>query len=126
MPAVNEIINRGFDFHQSGRLAEAEAAYREALELDCDNAEVYNLLGVLKLQQNDTLEAIEWVEKAIQLKPCEYFYETLFQAYIRNCSYEKILYYESSIKEKYPKNFSLLFNIALAYKNLKDFPKAFK
>lgn len=126
MPAINEIINKGFDFHQSGRLAEAEKAYREALELDCDNAEVYNLMGVLKLQQNDTTEAIEWVEKAIQLKPCEYFYETLFQAYIRNGSYEKIIYYENSIKDKYPKNFSLLFNIALAYKNLKQYQMAIK
>ncbi len=124
MAEINEIINRGFDFHQSGRLSEAESAYREALELDCDNAEIYNLLGVLKLQQNDTASAIEWVEKAIQLNPCEYFFETLFQAYIRNCSYEKIIYYENSIKEKFPKNFSLLFNIALAYKNLKQYPKA--
>lgn len=124
MAAINEIINRGFDFHQSGRLAEAESAYREALELDCDNAEVYNLMGVLKLQQNDTASAIEWVEKAIQLKQNEYFYETLFQAYIRNCSYEKIIYYENSVKQNFPKNFPLLFNLALAYKNLKQYTKA--
>ncbi|MCQ2755194.1 MAG: tetratricopeptide repeat protein, partial [bacterium] len=44
--------------------------------------------------------------------------------YIRNCSYEKIIYYENSVKSLYPKNFSLLFNIALAYKNLKQFSKA--
>ena len=69
-------------------------------------------------------EAIELVEKAIQIKPNEYFYETLFQAYIRNCSYEKIIYYENNVKSLYPKNFSLLFNIALAYKNLKQFSKA--
>jgi len=124
MTIVNDILNKGFDFHQSGRLAEAESAYREALELDCDNAEIYNLIGVLKLQQNDTAASIEWVEKAIQMNPCEYFYETLFQAYIRNCSYDKIIYYESTVKDKYPKNFSLLFNIALAYKNLKQFSKA--
>ena len=124
MPAINEIINRGFDFHQSGRLAEAEAAYREALELDTDNPEIYNLMGVLKLQQNDTAEAVAWVEKAIQLRPEEYFYETLFQAYIRSCAYEKIIYYENDIKQKYPKNFSLFFNIALAYKNLKQYSKS--
>ncbi|MCQ2744348.1 MAG: tetratricopeptide repeat protein [bacterium] len=126
MPEINEIINRGFDYHQSGRLSEAECAYREALELDSDNAEVYNLMGVLKLQQNDTNASIEWVEKAIQLKPCEYFYETLFQAYIRSCSYEKIIYYENSIRKNYPKNFSLLFNMALAYKNLKQYKTAIK
>ncbi len=124
MPEINEIINRGFDYHQSGRLAEAESAYREALNLNCDSAEAHNLMAVLKLQQNDTNSAIEWAEKAVQLKPCDYFYETLFQAYIRNCAYEKIIYYEAGVKEKYPKNFSLMFNIALAYKNLKQYKKA--
>lgn len=126
MPTINEIINKGFDFHQSGRLAEAEAAYYEALDLDCDNAEVYNLLGVLKLQQNDSAAAIDWIEKAIQLKPCAYFYETLFQAYIRNSDYKKIVSYESVVKELYSKNFALLFNIALAHKNLKQFNDAIK
>lgn len=124
MSVINELINKGFDFHQSGRLSEAEAVYREALEIDCDNAEIYNLLGVLKLQQNDTTEAIALVEKAIQIQPCEYFYETLFQAYIRSCTYEKIIYYENNVRQMFPKNFSLLFNIALAYKNLKHFTKA--
>lgn len=124
MSAIDDKINKGFEFHQSGRLAEAESAYREALELDNTNAEVYNLLGVLKLQQNDSGEATALVEKAIQLNPCEYFFETLFQAYIRCASYEKIIYYENVVREKYPKNYALLFNIALAYKNLNQFDKA--
>lgn len=126
MSEVNDILNRGFDLHQSGRLAEAEAAYIEAMDLDCDNPEIYNLLGVLKLQQNDTQAAIEWVEKAVNMNPSEYFYETLFQAYIRNGDYEKILYYESDIRERYANNFSLLFNIAHAYKNLNQFDNAIK
>ncbi len=124
MTTINDIITRGFDCHQSGRLAEAESAYREALEMDSDNAELHNLMGVLKLQQNDTLAALEWAEKAVLLKPCEYFYETLFQIYIRSEAYEKIIYYAQSVLEKYPKNFSLIFNIALAYKNLKQYKKS--
>lgn len=124
MPVINEIINKGFDFHQSGRLAEAEAAYREALELDYENAEIYNLLSVLKLQQNDTVSAIEFAEKSVALKPCEYSYETLFQAYIRNHDYEKIVFYKDDVLKNYSKGFSLLFNIALAYKNLKCFKDA--
>ena len=91
MPTVNEIINIGFNNHQGGKLDDAEFAYMEALKLDCENAEVCNLMGVLKLQQNDVDSAIDWVEKAINRKPCEYFYETLFQAYIRAGAYEKIL-----------------------------------
>ena len=124
MPTINDIINQGFDYHQSGRLTEAENAYKEALTLDSNNAEVYNLLGVLKLQQNDIDKAIDWVEKAILIKPCEYFYETLFQAYIRGGFYERITVCEKQILKDYPKNFSLLFNLALAFKNLKNNTKA--
>lgn len=124
MPTVNEIISTGFDNHQCGRFAEAENAYQEALALDGENAEVCNLMGVLKLQQNDIETAIMWVEKAISYSPCEYFYETLFQAYIRGCKYEEIVNYTEEVLKNYPKSFSLLFNIAMAYKNLNQNIKA--
>jgi len=124
MPTVEDIINIGFNNHQGGKLEEAEYAYQEALKLDCENAEVCNLMGVLKLQQNDVDSAIDWVEKAINRKSCEYFYETLFQAYIRAGKFEKIIECENSVIKNYPKSFALLFNIALAYKNLKQNQKA--
>ena len=47
MPTVEEIINIGFNSHQNGDLDDAENAYKEALYLDKNNAEVYNLMGVL-------------------------------------------------------------------------------
>ena len=84
MPTVEDIIKIGFNNHQEGNLEYAESAYLEALELDCENAEICNLMGVLKLQQNDADSAIDWVEKAVNRKPCEYFYETLFQTYIQS------------------------------------------
>ncbi len=124
MPTVEEIINIGFNNHQDGRLEEAETAYQEALKLDCENAEVCNLMGVLKLQQNQVDSAIDWVEKAINRSACEYFYETLFQAYIRGSKFDKIIECEKSVLKNYPKSFPLLFNIALAYKNLKQNHKA--
>ena len=126
MPTIEEIINIGFDNHQCGRLAEAENAYQEALKLDCENAEVCNLMGVLKLQQNDIDTAIKWIEKAIDIKPEAYFYETLFQAYIRGGYYKKIVSYDRDVLRDFPDNFSLLFNIALAYKNLKVTMKAIR
>lgn len=120
MPTVEDIINIGFSNHQNGKFDDAEFAYLEALKLDCKNAEVHNLMGVLKLQQNSINEAITWVEKALNIKQCEYFYETLFQTYIRAEAFEKIIECEKSIIKNYPKSFSLHFNIALAYKNLKQ------
>ena len=114
MPTIEEIINIGFSNHQIGRFEEAEHAYQEALKLDCENAEVCNLIGVLKLQQNDPDSAIDWVEKAINLSPSEYYYETLFQAYIRAGFYDRIIECEKTILKNYPKSFSLLFNIAFS------------
>ena len=118
MPALEDIINIGFSNHQGGRLELAEYAYQEVLKQDASNPEVCNLMGVLKLQQNAVDEAIEWVEKAISIKPCEYFYETFFQACIRANKFEKITELEKLIVKEYPKSFSLLFNLALAYKNI--------
>ena len=124
MPTVEDIINIGFNNHQGGRLEEAECAYMEALKLDSDNADICNLMGVLKLQQNEVDSAIDWVEKAVNRKSCEYFYETLFQAYIRAGMYDKIIECEQAVIKYYSKSFPLLFNIALAYKNLKQNSKA--
>ncbi|MBQ4115286.1 tetratricopeptide repeat protein [bacterium] len=124
MPKVEDFINIGFDKHQKGNFEDAEMAYQEALKIDCENPEIYNLLGVLKLQQNEVDTAIEWIEKAIKINPCEYFYETLFQAYIRQSNFSAITGLESFILKTFPKNFSLLFNLALAFKNLKQNKKA--
>ena len=119
MPNTQEIINVGFDLHQKGMLQEAEEAYAEALRMDDRNAEAYNLIGVLKLQKNEVDSAIKNIERAIEISPQAYFYETLFQAYIRNNDFDKILGKKDLVLKLFPDNFSLLFNIALACKNLK-------
>lgn len=126
MTSTQEMINVGFDLHQRGKLEEAENAYMEALRMDNRNAEVYNLIGVLKLQQADVNSAIEYIERAIEIAPQAYFYETLFQGYIRNKNYEKIIGKENLVLKLYPKDFSLLFNLALAYKNLNKNREAIK
>ncbi len=124
MPTVNDIISIGFSLHQDGKLEEAENAYNEALKLGSENAEVFNLMGVLKLQQNNVPAALEWVHRAIRIRPCEYFYETYFQTCIRGGLYQEIADCEQVVKKDYPKSFSLLFNLALAFKNLKQNHKA--
>lgn len=126
MPELQEIINVGFSLHQNGKLDDAEQTYLEALKLDSENAEIYNLLGVLKLQQNDVISAVNWVEKAVEKSPNAYFYETLFQAYIRAKLYKQIVLKEDEVMKSFSDNFSLLFNLALAFKNLKKNKEAIK
>lgn len=126
MPATEELIQEGFALHQEGKLEEAETAYKKALEQDKDNAEIYNLLGVLKLQQQDVISAVHWVEQAVEKQPNAYFYETLFQTYIRAKLYKEIAKRAHEVLEKFPDNFSLLFNVALAYRNLKRNKEAIK
>ena len=126
MPTVQDIINIGFNYHQDGKLDDAENAYQEALKMDGDNAEIYNLIGVLKLQQGEPHTAIKWIEKAIERQQSAYFYETLFQAYIRVGYFNKIIENEHEILKQFPDNFALLFNIALAYKNLNMLKEAIK
>ena len=124
MPTTEEIINIGFSLHQKGMLDEAENAYNEALKIDSSNAEVYNLIGVLKLQKGETDEALKFVEQAIEKSPQAYFYETLFQALIRKEDYAEIVKFEDYIMKNFSDNFSLLFNLAMAHKNLKNNKKA--
>lgn len=123
---VEILINTGFNYHQEGKLDDAEPLYFEALKLDDKNAEIYNLIGVLELQKGNISKAVEFISKAISICPSEYFYETLFQALSRNEDYEKIVSYAKDIKNSFPKNFTLLFDIALAYKNLKQNNQALK
>ena len=118
MQKSEDLINLGFSLHKAGKYEDAEHAYREALEADSENAEIYNLLGVLKLQQNDVISAVYYAEKAIEKNPNAYFYETLFQTYIRAGLYKQIVLREKEVLQKFPEDFSLFFNLALAYKNL--------
>lgn len=119
-----ELKNKGFSFHQNGCFDEAEKYYTEALKLNPQNAEIHNLIGLLKLQQNEIEKAVEWIEKAIHLEKNPYFYETLFQALAIQENYSSIISYENDIQEYLNNEFSLNFYLALAYKNLNKIEKA--
>ena len=66
--AAEEKIFLGFQHHQAGRLTEAETLYREALQVEPNNAEVIHFLGVIGLQTGRTTDAIPWLEHAVRLQ----------------------------------------------------------
>ncbi len=62
--AAKQAIGRALELHQSGRLVEAEAAYRRVLDDHPGDAEALHLLGVAVLQQGRAGEAAELIGKA--------------------------------------------------------------
>jgi Tfp pilus assembly protein PilF len=51
--------------HQAGRLAEAEALYRQALAKDPDNVDAWHFLGVIALQRGDAAQAVQLISNAL-------------------------------------------------------------
>lgn len=73
-PSVQAIFGEAFRLHQSGRLAEAEQLYRQALARDPRHADSLHLLGVLAYQAGRLADAVELIGQAIRLKDNVAFY----------------------------------------------------
>ena len=93
MEDFKDLKNKGFKYHQENNLDNAERCYKKALKINSKNAEAHNLLGLVKLQQNNFEEAIDWIKKAIDIEKNAYFYETLFQALAIQEKYSEIINY---------------------------------
>ena len=66
---VQALVRRSVALHQNGRLDEAEALYRQALQSDPANPDALNLLGVLIAQRGRPAEAVRMIREAIGIKP---------------------------------------------------------
>lgn len=66
---LDDYVNDGAEFHRAGSLAEAEAAYRKALQQNPLNPDALHLLGAIALQRKDLDGAELWVRKALEVCP---------------------------------------------------------
>ena len=64
---LQQTIAEALALHQSGKYAEAEAAYRQVLETHPDNADANHLLGVIAYQYGRHLVAQNLIERAISI-----------------------------------------------------------
>src|SRR3954468_9611724 len=64
-----QMLARGLEHHQAGRLAEAEQAYRRVVRAQSDQPDALHLLGVLALQQGRPADAIVQIRRAIESRP---------------------------------------------------------
>jgi tetratricopeptide (TPR) repeat protein len=63
--APAQTIQRALQHHHAGRLPQAEAAYREVLALDPQNADALHYLGVIAYQQGRHEQAEELISRAL-------------------------------------------------------------
>jgi tetratricopeptide (TPR) repeat protein len=66
---IASMIQAGLSHHQQGRLNEAEALYRRALQADPDNAQALHFLGLAVLHRNKPEDAISLISRAARLAP---------------------------------------------------------
>jgi predicted O-linked N-acetylglucosamine transferase (SPINDLY family) len=63
------MIDAALALHQAGRLAEADAAYRDVLAIDPANSDALHFLGVIAQQQGALDSAAAWMSQAIAANP---------------------------------------------------------
>lgn len=103
----------GQAYNGFGMFAEAEAEYLRALELDPKNADVNNRAAINYDEWGKTEKAIEYYQKAIDLKPQHVLYLSLGTAYEKLGKLEEAAKaYRESIKIK-PTFIYALYNLAL-------------
>ncbi len=69
MPTLSQILQQAISHHQAGQLPQAEALYRQILQLDSQNVDALHLLGVVAYQVNNYEVATQLIQMAIQLNP---------------------------------------------------------
>ena len=67
--AVHAKFMKGFDLHQSGQLARAQAFYRQVLKMQPGHFDALHLLGVIAFQTEHPAQAVELIGRAIELDP---------------------------------------------------------
>jgi tetratricopeptide (TPR) repeat protein len=68
---ISQALNLALQHHENGRLAEAEALYRQILGVQPHHAEAWHHLGVIALQVGRLGSAMEWIGRAVALSPNE-------------------------------------------------------
>lgn len=66
---ARSLLEKGLAHHRVGRLADAAAAYEQALLLVPDDADAHHLRGVVALQTGDADRAETHLSRAVSLKP---------------------------------------------------------
>ncbi len=64
---INQQLNLGVKYLQSGKPSESEACFRQVLEWQPDHPDVWHLLGVIAIGRQEYSTAVEQIQRAIAL-----------------------------------------------------------
>ena len=67
--SFEDALNAGIQFHQAGRLQDAENIYRQLLAVQPRHPEVLHLMGVCAHQKGDHATAVKLIEAAVDIQP---------------------------------------------------------
>jgi tetratricopeptide (TPR) repeat protein len=66
---LHELLREAWTLHRDGELKRARRVYRRALEIEPDNPDANNLLGLLWLQSGAPADAVPLIRKALERQP---------------------------------------------------------
>lgn len=110
------LLNHALLFHQAGNLSEAEKLYMQVLAQTPNEGNALNLLGFLKVQNNQFSEAVSYLKKAVEFYPN--FFEAWFNlglAYKGMDDFENAIFAYKKALEFEPENVTANYNLANVY-----------
>jgi tetratricopeptide (TPR) repeat protein len=119
-------FQRGAAMEHAKRYAEAEAAFRQALERDPLHAPTLNYFGYMLAERGERLdEAVELVERALKVDPANPSYlDSLGWAYYRKGEYGRAKEYLTRAADRLPRNSVVQDHLGDVLSKLGDRPAA--
>jgi len=120
------LFKKGSLLHAMGRKKEAEAEYQKVLRLSPNHAMALNNLAYLYLEENRSLpQALRYATRAFMLAPQDdAIRDTLGYVLLKSGRIDQGMKMLKKASESSPKNPSILYHLALAYKANGDASKA--
>jgi tetratricopeptide (TPR) repeat protein len=114
MQILIDKLRLGFQYHLSGNLQNAEAAYQQVLTIQPENSEALHLLGLVSFQRGELEAAVNYITQAIKHNSNNpLFYNDLGNAFRLQGKFAESI-------ENFNHALSLNKNFAEAYHNLAD------
>ena len=114
-----EKLNEAVLLHESGKVNEAQAMYKELLHKMPNNDLVLAGLGLISIDKNEPEKAIGYLNRAIEVSQNPVYYVSLGNIFSRQKNYDRAEECYLKVLETYPDNIEALYNLGIVY--LTDF-----